>query len=536
MTNENNKPEEQVKLAGMKNYDLSMIIAPLAVILVCVIWLLSSPDALTTLSSVANGFVNNTTWFFLLIPLILLGIVLWWAFTPNGSIRMGGPLAQPKYSIYSYAAMLWCAGFGSATVVLSFIDWVQYSLAPPFNVAPMSYDAFYYSLPYSFFNWGITTCVLNLFLAIPFCYSHYIRGHDALRLGEVFAIMSGKKLNEGFVKLLNFIFIFVIMGGMACTLGFGIPKMTACLVELFGFTNTNAVNIGVALFCAAVFTTSASLGIKKGIQNLTRINMILLYGFLAIVIIVGPTTFIFDNMVNSFGVMLDNFFTMALNADPIYGSQFAQSNTVFYYCYSWAYVAMMAGFIVAISYGRTFREMIFSCIICIPAGVWMMFGINSSTAMYNQINGVYDLGKVYTESGSTAAAMSVIKNLGIPEGLSVIIFFFMMLIFIATALDGTSVVLANATMKGVELDKEPSFQMKFVWCMALTVVPLVIDFLGGEMWHFEAIVNLTGWPVMVVGIIMWFFLFRWLREDKAKAKAMGLKSIAEVAGLKKELE
>jgi BCCT family betaine/carnitine transporter len=527
--------EEKNKVANVKDYDKSLIIIPVLLVAITVIWLLVDPEALTALSSVATVFVDKTTWIFLIIPLVLLVVLIWWACTPNGNIRMGGPLAQPKYSFYSYATMLWCAGFGSATVVLSFLEWAVYSQAPPFNTAPMSLDAFYYSLPYSFFNWGITTCALNLFLAIPFCYSFYVRGYDVLRLGEIFAYMSGKKISSGLIRFLNFIFIFCIMGGMTCTLGFGVPKMSACLVDLFGFTNANVVNIVILVLCSAVFTVSASVGIKRGIQNLTRINMILLYAFLAIAVIVGPTTFIFDNIVTSFGVMIDQFFTMALNADPIYGSKFAQHNTVFYYCYSWAYVAMMAGFLTVISYGRTFREMIFSCVICIPAGVWLMFGINSSTAMYNQINGIVDVGAILNESGSTAAAIAVVKHMGLGDVLGVAVFGLMILIFIGSGMDGTAVVLANTTMKSAEQNNEPSVKMKLIWCLILAAIPLLVDALGGELWHFEAIVNLTGWPIMVVGIFMWVFLFKWLKQDKAKAQALGLKNIAEITDTKKEL-
>lgn len=347
--------------------------------------------------------------------------------------------------------------------------------------------------------------------------------------------MSGKKISSGLIRFLNFIFIFCIMGGMTCTLGFGVPKMSACLVDLFGFTNANVVNIVILVLCSAVFTVSASVGIKRGIQNLTRINMILLYAFLAIAVIVGPTTFIFDNIVTSFGVMIDQFFTMALNADPIYGSKFAQHNTVFYYCYSWAYVAMMAGFLTVISYGRTFREMIFSCVICIPAGVWLMFGINSSTAMYNQINGIVDVGAILNESGSTAAAIAVVKHMGLGDVLGVAVFGLMILIFIGSGMDGTAVVLANTTMKSAEQNNEPSVKMKLIWCLILAAIPLLVDALGGELWHFEAIVNLTGWPIMVVGIFMWVFLFKWLKQDKAKAQALGLKNIAEITDTKKEL-
>ncbi len=515
--------KETTKNAKFKDYDMWMVYLIVAIVVAIVVWLLVNPNAMGAISSVASGFAQNVTWLFLVIPLVMIAAALIIAFSPIGKIRMGGPLAKPKYSFYSYWAMLWCAGFGSATVVMSFLDWVDVVQAPAFGIESMSAEAFYWATPWNFFHWGLTTCSLNLFLAIPFCYCFYVRKKNAARLGDVVATMSKRKIPEWIVKVLNFIFIFVVLGGMTTTLGFGVPKLTACVCALTGATNTNLINIVMIVVLAAIFTGSAALGISKGIQNLTKLNMWILYIFLAAGLILGPTLYILNNMVESFGVMVDHFFTMALNADPHFESGVAQNETLFYYCYSWAYVAMMAGFMIAISYGRTFREMILSCLVCIPVGVWVMFGINGSTAMYNQVNGKMDVITTYNEEGSTAAAIEIVQHMGLGNVLGVVAFGIMMLIFIATAMDGTSVVLAQSTMKRESLDKEPGFSMKFVWCMILAAIPLIMDLLGADLGLFEAVANLTGWPVMLIGILIWVFLIRWFKEDKGIEYGRGSK-------------
>lgn len=515
--------EQKLKGAQTKDYEMWMIVLIVAIVIALVVWLLVSPNAMMTIADAGNAFAKNATWLFLMVPLAMIVVALAVAFSPVGKIRMGGPNATPKYSFYSYWIMLWCAGFGSATVVLSFLDWVDIVQNPPFGLEPLSIEAYRMSNALSMFEWGLTTCSLNLFLAIPFCYCFYVRKQNAARLGDVFATMSKRNTPDWFVKVLNFIFIFVVLGGMACTLGYGVPKVTACITELTGATNTNVINIVVIVLLAVIFTGSASLGIAKGVQNLSKLNMWILYIFLAVGLIAGPTIFILDNIVNSFGLMVDNFFTMATNTDPFYNSDYAQNNTLFCYCYSWAYVAMMAGFMITISYGRTFREMILSCLVCIPVGVWVMFGINGSVGMFNQLEGKADYISVYNESGSTAAAIEVVQGMGLGPVLGVIAFGLMMVIFVATAMDGTSVVLAQATMKKVSVGKEPAFGMKFIWCIILAVIPLVMDMLGAELWLFESIANITGWPVMIIGIFLWIFLWRWLKEDKGIEYGRGSK-------------
>lgn len=506
--------DQKTSGAKARDYDLWIIILTVCIVIALVIWLFVSPGAMTAISDAANAFAANITWFFLLVPVAMIVVALIIAFGPVGKIRMGGPNATPKYSFYSYWGMLWCAGFGSATVVLSFLDWVDIVQAPPLGIEALSNEAFRISTAQSMFDWGLTTCSLNLFLAIPFCYCFYVRKKNAARLGDVFATMAPGKVPEWVVKVFNFIFIFVVLGGMTTTLGYGIPKLTACVCAMTGATNTNIINVVMMIVLAVVFTGSASLGIAKGVQNLTRINMIILYIFLGVTIILGPTIFILDNFVQSFGLMVDNWFSMATATEPLLDYSYGEGQTLFCYCYSMAYVAMMAGFMITISYGRTFKEMIMSCLVCIPVGVWVMFAINGGMGMKMQLDGKIDLLTIYNEEGSTAAAIAVVQNSPMGPILGVLAFGLMMLIFVATAMDGTSVVLAQATMKKVAVGKEPSFPMKLIWCIILAAIPLVMDAMGAELWLFEAVANVTGWPVLVIGIVLWIFLYKWIKQDK----------------------
>lgn len=519
--------DQKTSGAKARDYDLWIIILIVCIVIALVIWLFVSPGAMTAISDAANAFAANITWFFLLVPVAMIVVALIIAFGPVGKIRMGGPNATPKYSFYSYWGMLWCAGFGSATVVLSFLDWVDIVQAPPLGIEALSNEAYRFSTAQSMFDWGLTTCALNLFLAIPFCYCFYVRKKNAARLGDVFATMAPGKVPEWVVKLFNFIFIFVVLGGMTTTLGYGIPKLTACICALTGATNTNIINVVMMVVLAVIFTGSASLGIAKGVQNLTRINMIILYIFLGVTIILGPTIFILDNFVQSFGLMVDNWFSMATATEPLLDYSYGEGQTLFCYCYSMAYVAMMAGFMITISYGRTFKEMIMSCLVCIPVGVWVMFAINGGMGMKMQLDGKLDLLAIYNEEGSTAAAIAVVQNSPLGPILGVIAFGLMMLIFVATAMDGTSVVLAQATMKKVAVGKEPSFPMKFIWCIILAAIPLVMDAMGAELWLFEAVANVTGWPVLVIGIILWIFLYKWIKQDKGIEYGPGSKQDLE---------
>ena len=156
-----------------------------------------------------------------------------------------------------------------------------------------------------------------------------------------------------------------------------------------------------------------------------------------------------------------------------------------------------------------------------------MFAINCGMGMKMQLDGKLDLLAIYNEEGSTAAAIATVQNSPLGPILGVIAFGLMMLIFVATAMDGTSVVLAQSTMKKVAVGKEPSFPMKFIWCIILAAIPLVMDAMGAELWLFEAVANVTGWPVLVIGIILWIFLYKWIKQDKGIEYGPGSKQDLE---------
>ena len=76
------------------------------------------------------------------------------------------------------------------------------------------------------------------------------------------------------------------------------------------------------------------LGLDKGIQKLSNINVVLAFVFMAIVLFVGPTTDIFKMEINSLGLYASD-----LSNEYIYGpfgsGKFTQEWTVFYWDGGW---------------------------------------------------------------------------------------------------------------------------------------------------------------------------------------------------------
>ena len=487
------------------SFDKTLVIVPIILVVALSIWFFTNPEgSLNALNNFGNFFVSKTGWFFLLFSVFMVAFSAWWAFGKYGKIKLGGADEKPAYSMGSYIVMLFSAGMAAGSVVFSMSEWIYYFTGPPWGIEPASKEAAEMALPYAYYNWGIGVSCLNMLLAIPFCYSYYIRKNPSLQLGDVAMEFIGKdkKYSKPVAKGINLIFIVCVLGSLCCTMGLGIPNISKSICAAFGFQNEMLISVLFIALIAIIFSFSSYLGISKGLQKLSKINIIWAFIFLALMLFGGDTLFILDNITNSLGLMIQNYPSMALNADAVFGRGFGQMWTVFFYCYAWGFVAMTAVVIVKVSKGRTFREMILGNTLAISAGLWVMFGINSSNGMALQLSGKVDVVSILENQGQHEAIIAILKEGILGPTFGVLAFVVMMILFVSTTMDAASLALAGASTRGLSLNEEPNPILRLIWCLVLTAVPLTLTFLGAGLDSLQSLCNLIGWPIMIIGIFV----------------------------------
>ena len=120
---------------------------------------------------------------------------------------------------------------------------------------------------------------------------------------------------------------FLIVGGVATTLGLGVPLVSAMIATLFEVEDSMLIKISVLAFWTALFGTSVYKGLKAGIKILADINVVLAIFAILFVLVAGPGVFILDLTVNSFGLMFSNFMSTATWTDPIREGDFPEAWT-----------------------------------------------------------------------------------------------------------------------------------------------------------------------------------------------------------------
>ena len=191
---------------------------------------------------------------------------------------------------------------------------------------------------------------------------------------------------------------------------------------------------------------------EKGIQKLSDVNVWLSFLLLGFVFIVGPTVFIMETTITSFGNMLRDFFHMATWMEPFGGikgrkeTNFPQDWTIFYWSWWLVYAPFIGLFIARISKGRRLKEVILGTIIYGTLGCLLFFGIFGNYAVYLQITGEFNVINFLNSHGTEATIIQVMHQLPF-SSLIVVLFLISAFLFLATTFDSGSYILAAASQK-----------------------------------------------------------------------------------------
>ncbi|WP_394353386.1 BCCT family transporter [Photobacterium damselae] len=456
--------------------------------------------------AIAKSFMTDKLGFLYLgLGVAAFFFMIYIVFSDIGQIKLGDPDEAPEFKTASWAAMLFCGGIGASILYWGAIEWAYYYQSPPFQLEPGSEEAVRWAATYGIFHWGPIAWSIYLVPALPIAYFFYVRKQPVLKVSAALMPVIGEARSHGWVgKLVDVLFIFGLLGGGATTLGLAAPLITEGVNYLFGVPKTTETQVVVLLVCTAIFAYSAYAGMEKGIKLLSNINFWGALGLLAFILICGPTIFMLETGLDSFGRMLSNFFVMATWAEPFggYGSfadtHFPQDWTIFYWAWWLVFAPSMGLFVARISRGRTIKQMVTGSIFFGSMGCFLFFMILGNYGLSLQLSGALDVVGILNAEGATKAIFSILEQL--PFSTFVIAAFTVLcLIFTATTFDSISYILASVVQNNVT--EEPMRWNRLFWAFALSFMPSVLLFMGGlSTLQTAAIVG--GLPLLVIAVML----------------------------------
>ncbi len=494
------------------------------VILFFVIITLALQDQVAPLFDAAFSFLTgNLAWFFLLAAniFVVLSIVL--IFTPLAKVRIGGAEATPDFSYLGWFSMLFAAGmgiglmfYGVSEPITHFdtalggvasengarTDWAPLGAAEGDTAGAMGLG-----MAATIFHWGLHPWGIYAVVALALALFSYNKGLP-LTMRSIFYPILGERVWGWPGHVIDILAVFATLFGLATSLGLGATQASAGLGYLFGIPDTNVTMVLLIMGITAVALGSVVLGVEKGVQRLSQINMVLAALLLGFVILVGPTLMIITGF-------FENLLSYAVNLPALsnpFGREdanFSQGWTAFYWAWWIAWSPFVGMFIARVSRGRTVREFLVAVLLVpsIVSVLWMTsFG---GTAIDQAVNQGFE---GVREAVLELQLFEMLGQLPLTQITSFVAIVLVMVFFI-TSSDSGSLVIDSITAGGKVDAPKPQ---RIFWAIIEGAVAIAL-LLGGGLTALQTAVITTGLPFTLVLLAACYAIVKGLMsEPRAK--------------------
>lgn len=467
--------------------------------LFCILALVS----IDTLNAIVDwGFNFSATYFglywqVLLLATFLIGIFL--CVLPGGKAIMGG-LSVPEFTTFQWGAMIMCTLLAGGGVFWAAGEPIAHFLySPPLYGAEGATEAAVNgAIAQSFMHWGfLAWAILGSLSTVMLMHYHYEKGLPLAPRTLLYPVFGDKAINGPIGLIADASSIIAVVAGTVGPIGFLGLQVSYGLSDLFGIPDVFFTQALVILGLVAIYTISAMTGLSRGIQVLSRINVILAAVLLVFVLLAGPTGFIFGSFFSGFGTYIGNFFQMALYRGD--AALFGEPGwlgwwTVFFWGWFMGYGPLMAMFIARISRGRSIRGIIVMLSIVAPIVTNFWFTILGGTGIAMELAEPGTISAAFEGFNLPAALLAITGNL--PMGFLVsILFLILTTIFVATTGDSMSYVIA-ATMSNGD---NPPAGVRVFWGVAMGVMAIILISIGsGGVSKLQSFIVITAVPVSLI--------------------------------------
>jgi len=415
---------------------------------------------------------------------------------PWGSIRLGGPDAEPDYTYPTYFAMVFTAGIAAGIVFWGPAESLFHYGSPPptADADPRTAAAAVVALTYASFHWGVSAWSAYLVVGLPIAYFTHQHGAP-LRVSTILTPFLGVDgLDSPLAKLVDVLAIFATIGGVATSVAFVGQQFLAGIDFQWSVTFGGP---GALLFVAGlvvIYSISAESGVQRGIRRIAGVNLGLFALFALLLAVVGPRAYVADAGATALERYATDFVSMSFGPDGAWAADWTVWNWSWWF--SWAPFAGL--FLAALSNGRRVRTVVFTGVVATAAAsvCWhLLFG--ATTLSFQRSGRVDVLAAVDAAGGSEAVAgFPVLAALPLSR-LLLFSFLALIVVFIVTSADtSTLVVSILATKRGVA----PTTGSVVFWGILQGLVAVAVLLVGGGE-SLQAAAVLTGGPFAVLSVV-----------------------------------
>ena len=173
----------------------------------------------------------------------------------------------------------------------------------------------------TFIHWGLHPWAIYAVIGLALAYAIHRRGRP-VSIRWALEPLLGHRVKGWMGDVIDILAIFGTVFGIATSLGLGVQQISSGLQEI-GLVGEVDNTFLVILIVVITFLATLSVisGVGAGIKWLSNINLSLAGLLLIAVLLLGPTLFLFQNLVESLGVYLANFFNMTFDVGAYTGEE-----------------------------------------------------------------------------------------------------------------------------------------------------------------------------------------------------------------------
>lgn len=500
------------------------------VIIAFSLWAILGPDdARASMKIAVDWIAINLGWYYVLTMTLVIGFVLWVAFSKEGNVRLGPDQSRPQYKLSTWVAMLFAAGVGIDMLFFSVTGPIVQYLHPPSGEGS-SAEALQDAVVWTMFHYGVAGWSMYALLGMAMGYFAYRWGMPLSIRAALYPLL-GKRVRGSLGDGISIIALVGTVFGVATSMGIGVVLLSVGFSIIFGLEQGLSLQIALVIGAVILTVLATTSGVDRGIRWISELNLWSAVAMMVYILVTGQTAFLLNALTENIGRFLVTFPARTLQTfvyEPN-GSQWMGSWTLFFWAFWLAWGPFVGVFLARISRGRTLREFVIAAITAPVLCDFFIVSLFGNSAMYHVLQGDTAFAQLAVDSPERGwyALLGMFPGAMFLTGLATL----SGLLFYLTSANSGAMVMSNFSASIPDPSQDGPKWLRIFWAV-LTAVLTVAMLLAGGVTTMEYATLIFALPVTIIAYLVMASFYKALRMERAEREGQVLRkpSMAPIGG------
>ena len=508
----------------------SVLLISSVVILVFSITTILIPDAArSAMRRTTDWIATNLGWYYVLTMTLVIGFVLWVAFSKEGDVRIGPDHSRPQYKLVTWVAMLFAAGVGIDMLFYSVTGPVVQYLHPPSGAGGTA-EAMQDAVIWTMFHYGIAGWAMYALLGMAMGYFAY-RWDMPLSIRAALYPLFGKRVRGPLGDGISIIALVGTVFGVATSMGIGVVLLSVGFSLIFGLEQGLTLQIVLVVGAVALTIAATTSGVDRGIRWIAELNLWSAVAMMLYILLTGQTAFLLNALVSNIGQFLVTFPARTFQTfdyEPE-GAGWMAGWTLFFWAFWLAWGPFVGVFLARISRGRTLREFVLAAVTAPVLCDFIIVSLFGNSALFQVLQGNTEFAQLAMDSPERGwyALLQMFPGPMFLIGLATL----SGLLFYLTSANSGAMVMSNFSATIPDPSHDGPSWLRIFWAL-LTAMLTVAMLVAGGVTTMEYATLIFALPVTIIAYLVMASFYKVLRMERAEREGRVLRrpSVAAIGG------